>query len=95
MEVNLGYFYRLEKQTKVRLVRLNQLAAPPANPGDTYKTVQFSMQVSGSYRNNLNFLRGLESGPRLLRLRNCTVERSSTDSSDLILDLTVDLLAKP
>src|SRR4051794_29559797 len=29
MEVNLGYFYRLEKATRVRLVRLNQLTAPP------------------------------------------------------------------
>lgn len=95
MEVNLGYFYRLEKTTHVRLVRLNQLAAPVPTPGSAFKTVQFSLQAKGTYRNNVNFLRALETGPRILRLRNCSFERGATDSADLLLDLTVDMLAKP
>jgi hypothetical protein len=95
MEVNLGYFYRLEKSTKVRLVRLNQLATPAPLPGSPFKTVQFSMQVKGSYRNNLSFLRALETGPSLLRLRNSSVERGPAESPDVLMDLTVDILAKP
>lgn len=95
MEANLGYFYRLEKTTRVRLVRLNQLASPAPAPGALFKTVQFSMQVKGSYRNNVNFLRALETGSRLLRVRTCSFERGPADNSDLLLDLTVEILAKP
>lgn len=95
MEVNLGYFYRLEKNAKVRLVRLNQLAAPTPLPGSLFKTVQFSMQVKGSYRNAIGFLRSLETGSRLLRVRTAAVERGTPDNGDISMDLTVEILAKP
>jgi Tfp pilus assembly protein PilO len=94
MEVNLGYFYKFERKTRVRLVRLNQLASLPAAGGSRYKAVPFSMQVTGSYRESMSFLRALESGPRILRVRSCTFERGAEDSTDLTLDLTVDVLAK-
>ncbi len=95
MEVNLGYFYRLEKAAKVRLVRLNQLAAPAPLPNSLFKTVQFSMQVKGTYRNSIAFIRSLETGSRLLRIRSGAVERSNPDNGDILLDLTVEILAKP
>lgn len=94
MEVNLGYFYRLEKANRVRLVRLNQLISPTPPAGSPFKAVPFSMLISGSYRNCMSFLRALETGPRLLRIRNCSFERSGADNSDLTLELTVDVLAK-
>lgn len=94
MEVNLGYFYRLERVARVRLVRLNQLAALPAN-GSAFKSVPFSMQVSGSFRNAMNFLRALETGPRVLRIRQCNFERAANATGgDLTLDLTLDVLTK-
>jgi Tfp pilus assembly protein PilO len=93
MEVNLGYFYRLERMTKVKLVRLNQLGALPPN-GAAYKTVPFSMQVVGSYRNSMSFLRALESGPRVLRIRQSSFERANEGNADLLLDLTVEVLTK-
>lgn len=95
MEVNLGYFYRLERNARVRLARLNQLAAPASPSSEVYKSVPFSMQVTGSYRNNLNFLRALETGPRLLRVRHCSFERLSGDNADVTVDLTVDVLTRP
>ncbi len=95
MEVNLGYFYRLEKPARVRLVRLNQLSAPPPVTGSIFKVVPFSLQVAGTYRNVMNFLRSLETGPRVLRIRHSSFERNATDSNDLVLDLTVEILAKP
>lgn len=95
MEVNLGYFYRLEKPAHVRLVRLNQLAPQPAGDKKAFKAVPFSMQVTGSYRNALSFLRALETGSRVVRIRNCSVERASGDGNDFVMDLTVDALAKP
>ncbi len=94
MEVNLGYFYRLERTSRVRLVRLNQLVAPVPPPGSPFKAVPFSMHVAGSYRNSIAFLRALETGPRILRVRGCTFERNTPDNGDLMMDLTVDVLAK-
>ncbi len=94
MEVNLGYFYRCEKLARVRLVRLNQLAAPPPTPGARFKSVPFSMQVTGSYRNSIAFLHALETGSRVLRIRTCSFERAGENSTDLIMELTVDVLAK-
>ena len=94
MEVNLGYFYRMEKPARVRLVRLNQLAAPPPLAKSSFKTVPFSMQVTGSYRNAMTYLRALETGPRILCIKHCSFERSSVDSGEFVLDLTVEILAK-
>lgn len=94
MEINLGYFYKLERMTRVRLLRLNQLVSSPPRSGSPFKAVPFAMQVSGSYRNGMSFLRALETGPRILRVRSCSFDRSGADRSELVLDLTVDLLAK-
>ena len=93
MEVNLGYFYKLERTTRVRLVRLNQLVATDPPPGSPFKAVPFSMHITGSYRNSMAFLRGLETGPRILRVRGCNLERASAEG-DVVLDLTVEVLAK-
>lgn len=94
MEVNLGYFYRFERTTRVRLVRLNQLSALPPQPGSKFKVVSFSLQVTGTYRNNMAFLRALETGPRLLRIRSSSLERIEKDNANITLDLMVDVLSK-
>jgi hypothetical protein len=93
MEVNLGYFYHYERMTRAHLVHLDQLAAPLPGPPARFKVVPFSMQLSGSYVSCMNFLRALENGPRLLRIRNCSFERSAEGSNDLLLTLTVDALS--
>lgn len=95
MEANLGYFYRLEKVNKVRLIRLDQLAAPLPEENSPFKTVPVSLQISGSYRNALGFLRDLESGPRILRLRSYRLERTDPGGNEVGLFLTLDLLAQP
>lgn len=93
MEVNLGYFYRLEKLTRVRLTRLNQLGSIAAPAGSPFKAVPFSLQVNGSYRNSMAFLRALETGPRILRIRNCSFEHGA-GANEFSLDLTVEVIAK-
>jgi Tfp pilus assembly protein PilO len=94
MEANLGYFYRLERLTRVRLARIDQLAPSLPEPGSPYKAVPVTLQISGSYRSIMSFLRELETGPRLLRVRNYRFERVDPGSGELILFLTVDLLAR-
>lgn len=94
MEVNLGYFYRLEKLNRVRLERIDQLVALPAEAGQAYRSVPVSLRVEGSYRNILGFIRELETGPRLLRIRDYRIERDE-DVAELHAGLTVELLARP
>jgi Tfp pilus assembly protein PilO len=95
MEVNLGYFYRLEKLSRVRLSRIDQMGTAPAEAGRPFKTVPISLQVSGTYRNLLGFMRELETGPRILRTRAYRIERIDASSGELLLFLTVELLARP
>jgi Tfp pilus assembly protein PilO len=95
MEVNLGYFYKLEKPARVRLVRLNQLAAPVSAKKSAFKALPFSMQISGSYRNVMSYVRALETGPRIVRVRTSSFEKNTNDNSELLAELTVEVLAKP
>ena len=95
MEVNLGYFYRLEKLNRVRLSRIDQLGATPADEDSPFRTIPVSLQVSGTYRNLLAFVRELETGPRIMRTSSYRLERVDPSGSELALSLTVELLAHP
>jgi hypothetical protein len=95
MEVNLGYFYRLEKVSRVRLARIDQMVALPAEPGQPFKIVPITLQVAGTYRNLLGFMRELETGPRILRTRAYRLERGDHTGTELKLYLNVELLAEP
>lgn len=94
MEVNIGYFYRLEKLNRVRLVRVDQMGSSAAEADSPFKAVPVSLQVGGSYRNLLAFVRDLETGPRILRIRSFRLERADAAGNELSLVLTVELLAR-
>ena len=96
MEVNLGYFYKMERLSRVRLSQLNQLSTTGAADGSPYRAIPFSMRVTGSYGELMQFVHQLETGPRLARVRTYSFVRGA-DAKDhsLDLDLTVELLAKP
>lgn len=95
MEVNLGYFYRLEKINRVRLARIDQLGATSTPTDVMFKTVPITLQVTGTYRNLLGFMRDLETGPRILRTRSYRLERVDPNGGEMQLFLTVELLAQP
>lgn len=95
MEVNLGYFYRLEKLSRVRLVRVDQLGSAPGDTKNPFKVVPISLQVAGTYRNLLGFMRELENGPRLLRTRSYRLERTDLSGGELMLVMSVEMLARP
>jgi Tfp pilus assembly protein PilO len=92
---NLGYFYQMETRSQVRLGQLNQLSSQPPAEGNPFKSVPFSLRVTGTYPQIIGFLHELESGPRLARFKNYNFSRSDPKSNALTLDLTVELLAKP
>jgi Tfp pilus assembly protein PilO len=92
---NLGYFYQMETLSRVRLTQLNQLSSQPADDGSPYKSIPFSLRVTGSYPQLLGFLRELESGPRLLRIKTFDFSRADARSNTIALGLTVELLGSP
>jgi len=91
---NLGYFYQMETLTRVRLTQLQQLSAPPSD-GATYKAIPFSLRVTGSYPQLIAFIRELESGPRLLRIKTFDFSRGDAKSNTIALGLTVEVLGNP
>ncbi len=92
---NLGYFYQLEAMSRVRVTQLTQLSSQPAADGNPYKAVPFSLRATGSYPQLISFLRELESGPRLLRIRNFDLSRGDPKANAVAISLTVELLASP
>lgn len=93
MEVNLGYFYKMERLSQVRLGQLNQLSSQPTTDGNPFKAVPFSLRATGSYSHLMSFIHLLETGPRLARVRTFSFTRGEAKDKTLDLDLTVELLA--
>lgn len=93
---NLDYFYQLEKSTKIRLGGLNQLNSLPSDADKSYRAIPFTLRLTGSYPQILAYLHELETGPRLLRVKQyrfSQVDATAVDGLDL--DLTVELLGSP
>lgn len=92
---NLNYFYQMEAASRARLTQLNQLSSQPAPEGVSYKPVPFSIRITGTYFQVMSFVREMENGPRLLRIRNYSFNRADAATNTLALDLTVELLGHP
>jgi Tfp pilus assembly protein PilO len=88
---NLGYFYQLETNSRVRVDQLTQLNGPIIQ-GNPFKAVPFSMRVTGSYAQIVAFIRALETGPRLARVDHYEFTRGEGKAGGVALDLTVELL---
>jgi Tfp pilus assembly protein PilO len=88
---NLGYFYKLETASRARLAQISQLNAQ-ALQGNPFKAIPFALRVSGSYAQLIAFVRALETGPRLARIKDYEFTRSDAKTGTLALDLTVELL---
>ncbi|MBC7369097.1 MAG: type 4a pilus biogenesis protein PilO [Undibacterium sp.] len=88
---NLGYFYKLETASRARLAQISQLNAQVMQ-GNPFKAVPFSLRVTGSYPQLIGFVRALETGPRLARIKDYDFTRSDAKAGTLALDMTVELL---
>ena len=93
---NQDYFFQIEKSTKIHLVNLSQLSSQPSTEDEAFHAIPFSLRLTGSYAQVLDFLHQLETGPRLLRVKNYRFSQSESASGEnLSLDLTVELLGRP
>jgi Tfp pilus assembly protein PilO len=95
LEVNLGYFYQMEVLSRVRLRQLNQLVVPPSPEGNPFKAIPFSLQATGTYPQLVGFLRNLETGPRLMRIRSYSLERGEAKTGNMRLELVAECLGRP
>ena len=75
---NQEYFYGLESASGVRMSVLRPLGAPKtAAAGQNYQPAGFSVVVEGEYAQLIAFLHALETGSRLYRLVDFSVQRAS------------------
>lgn len=89
---NLWYFYKLEEQTRAKLPGLHQLNSPPGDRSPLFKRIPYTLRVSGTYEQVSAFLLALETGPRLVAVTDFSF--TSRDSTNLALDLSIELLGK-
>lgn len=92
---NLDYFYQIEKSTRNRLISISQLSTPSGAAETAYRAVPFTLRLAGNYQQLLAFVHALETGPRLLRVRNYRFAQSDPSLDSLSLDLTVEILGRP
>lgn len=109
LAINLEYFYKLERETGVKLLDTRPASASttaakgPAMKGG-YKPVQYAVSLQGSYTRVLTFLRRLEQGNYYCRVvtANCNPAQEDTSAAsadkkapaEIILSLTVEILGK-
>lgn len=93
---NLWYFYKLEEQTKARIRGLNQLATSGPGQDDRaeYKPIPYTMEVSGTFAQVMDFLQSLESGPRLVKVRGFNFRRGESSGDAVVLQLELSVLGK-
>jgi Tfp pilus assembly protein PilO len=89
---NKGYFYRIEKQAHVSLNDIQQFSASSAEAESLYRRIPFVLHLTGGAEQLAFFLRSVETGPRLAVINSFTFRRNG---SQLMLDLSVELLGKP
>ena len=94
---NFWYFYKLEQDTRVKLLEL--LQRPPSlqdfDAPTTYKRVPYSLRLTGSFRSAVAYLQRLETGSHFGRINSFLLQRQDPKSSDVSLQLNLDLLGFP
>lgn len=91
---NLWYFYSIESRTQTRLTDLRQLDSPPPAANALYRRIPYELRVTGEFVRVSEFLRQLEIGPRLMRVRDFSLRRDQGGRPNLTLDLSIDLLGR-
>lgn len=92
---NLDYFYQIEKKAKIRLTNISQLNSLPAAADSPYRAIPFSLRLVGTYNQILAYQHSLETGARVMRVRNYRFAQDNPALDNLSLDLTIEMLGRP
>ncbi len=103
LAVNLQVFYRLEAETGVKLLDVQQsaIAAPPRNaPIKLYSPIPYSVSVQGAFDQVFDFVRRLETGPQFARFKQVTFIKATaggenTSADGMIVNFTLEFLGTP
>jgi Tfp pilus assembly protein PilO len=90
---NLGYFYRIEEETKTQL-KTHQLDSPALEKAGEFRRVPYSLRVQGSFEQIASFIFMLETGKRMGRVTSFNLSRADAAAQVINLDLNVELLGK-
>lgn len=95
--VNSQYFYKLQRETGVKLVSFSQSPAGSAKGSKAaYIPVGFNVSVQGTLPQILDFLRQLEGGTHYVRVLTANFQANATArNSPLTLSLTLEMLGLP
>lgn len=96
--INTQYFYKLERETGVKLVAFSQAPTAPPQKGSkaAYVPVSFSVSVQGTLPQILDFVRQLEGGTHYVRVLTATFTANpSARQGPLTLALSVQMLGLP
>ena len=91
---NAFYFYKFEEQTKARLPELHPLTSPASETSTLYRRVPYTLRVAGTYAQVSAFLFAVETGPRIANITAFGFSRRDLGSSEILLDLSLELLGK-
>ncbi len=75
---NLQYFYRLERETGVKLIDVRQLPIPAAKRGEArgaFAPVPFAVSAQGTFAQIHDLLRRLETGPHFVRFGHVSLAK--------------------
>lgn len=92
---NVGYFYGLEEQTRVKLEALQQLSSPTPPEGAPYRAVPFTFRANSGLRELISLVHTIETGPHASKFSRFSIVRREDDPSLIDANFTVILLAKP
>lgn len=103
--LNQQHFYRLETETGVKLVDVRQgaIAAQRGKAASSYVGVPFAINVQGSFKQVMEFLRQIETGPYFVKYNAISFNKllsgggspAGGGDSNITLAMTVDILGQP
>ena len=105
LAVNLQYFYKLEAETEVKLIDVRQ-GPLPRGAKSLYAPIPFTVSVQGSFKQVMDFLQKLETGPHFCHFNGVSFNKigggnsdtgrtAGGDSAAMTLALNLELLGVP
>jgi Tfp pilus assembly protein PilO len=91
---NYVYFDIIKTKANCQSIEPTPLSSAPAPEGALYKSIPYTLKVTGTYQQTAAFLHGVETGPRLVRITSFSFNRREVASPALLLELSVELLCK-
>ncbi|MDD3179085.1 MAG: type 4a pilus biogenesis protein PilO [Opitutaceae bacterium] len=91
---NYVYFDIIKTKARCQSIEPTPLSSAPAPAEALYKSVPYTLKVTGTYEQTAGFLHGIETGPRLVKITSFSFNRREVASPSILLELSVELLCK-